>query len=259
MGLFTALVGGALSLFGANKQAKDQKAAEYERFPRLRASAEAAGFNPLTALLANGGSGFGEATGTAPLASAQILRGMVSDVGDHFAQKKSVKAAQDYAHRRVGQINSERASAGRAGAIAARTVRAASQTKVTPKIGLGGGSPWLAAGHGSEKITPADSAGIFNVSNDLTGGNVSLPGDTEPWGIDELVTAVVAGGPQVIYNWGKKAYELAKEHPEKIDAAVQKYTVPYWVGREVTPRIKAAGERFNTRPNLDMSNPKNRK
>jgi hypothetical protein len=43
--------------------------------------------------------------------------------------------------------------------------------------------------------------GLISIDNKLTGGEIILPGaDGEPWGVDELATAVVVGAPQVFAN-----------------------------------------------------------
>ena len=38
------------------------------------------------------------------------------------------------------------------------------------------------------------------MENAITGGPVVIPGEGEPWGVDELATAAVVGVPQIIYN-----------------------------------------------------------
>lgn len=69
----------------------------------------------------------------------------------------------------------------------------------------------VAPGREKDVMPLPNSPGVFEVENAVTGGPVTIPGDSEPWGIDELATAVLTGGPQAAWNWGKSAgLELRK-------------------------------------------------
>lgn len=52
------------------------------------------------------------------------------------------------------------------------------------------------------KVAPYEStAGVFEINNRATFGNVVMPGaDGDPWGISELLTATFVGVPQVGFN-----------------------------------------------------------
>lgn len=95
-------VGGAIisaigGLLGGNKAAKEARRSALNRLPYLRTSAEAAGFNPLTALLATGGAGF-DSDGGASLASSQAVFGSLADLfdaaGDARRERAEAKAAK---------------------------------------------------------------------------------------------------------------------------------------------------------------------
>lgn len=79
--------------------------------------------------------------------------------------------------------------------------------------GLFGGlfAPWgapddherpYALGREVELAPVASGAGITELENGYTRGTIYLPGnDGEPWGIDEVITAGLVGGPQLAWNY----------------------------------------------------------
>lgn len=148
MGFFSALIGPALglagSLFGASSQRKaakqqnandmaamekqnqyNQEAATLEReraiedlaqsMPRLRESAESAGYNPLTALMtggapayANAPSGVGSRGVVAKLATPSLIGNAISGVGDIITGYQAQKAQEKRANEQLQAINNQR-------------------------------------------------------------------------------------------------------------------------------------------------------
>lgn len=132
-----ALLGGLLKLGGSillgdRKRRQDQRD-QINNLPRLRESAEKAGFNPLTALLASGGGGFGMTTGAAPLASQDALFGLIDGVEDR-QQEKNEKAAKEAADK-IAVIRKEAEDASGVATIARRTSQAASIPARVPVLG----------------------------------------------------------------------------------------------------------------------------
>ena len=58
----------------------------------------------------------------------------------------------------------------------------------------------------------ANTSGVMEIENRHTGGAISIPGDSEPWGLDELGTAVIVGGPQILWNGMKEFVSGVKAH-----------------------------------------------
>ncbi|QXP08672.1 MAG: hypothetical protein [Arizlama microvirus] len=75
--------------------------------------------------------------------------------------------------------------------------------KATTRVAMGASgspsSPFFGTVDRERVIAPmTNSPGYFEMNNPLTfGRNIYMPGDGEPWGLDELGTAVIFGGPQV--------------------------------------------------------------
>ena len=124
-GLLTAVAGPLISgIFGSrqtkqqnefNEEAYEKQRADaiedqQELLPRLRASAEAAGFNPLTALQNTGGGGFGQTGVTAApkLASQSLIGGVLSGVADFAQSRYAEKREHELASERIEQINADR-------------------------------------------------------------------------------------------------------------------------------------------------------
>ena len=68
----------------------------------------------------------------------------------------------------------------------------------------------IAPGREVDVLPVPNSPGVFEVDNAATGGPITIPGDTEPWGIDEL-DCRRSRRPQAAWNWGTYAgLELKK-------------------------------------------------
>lgn len=127
MGLITAVAPALLSgLFQAMANKREERNAAIarandledarEQFTRLRAAAEKAGFNPLTALGATGGAGFtGLASGVpgavAPLVSASVLQNAVQGVEDVVTGRAATRDAMNRAQLELMQIDIQNARA----------------------------------------------------------------------------------------------------------------------------------------------------
>lgn len=231
MSIFGSLIGGALSLFGQSKARSQARADSRSQFVRLRGAAEKAGFNPLTALQATGGAGFtGFPSSAPPLASIELLTDAASGISDEITGKAAQDRAKEAMELDLAKIKLEQArgqvaamqpqtaampsgfvpGAARLGrqAVTSATV-AGGETR--PKLGFGSTDAFDAKNQRKTEVADTvNSPGYFQIENDLTGGPLYMPGEGEPWGIDELATAVVVGAPQVAYRgmrWlGDKLY-----------------------------------------------------
>lgn len=112
MGLLSAiagpLVGAVASGILGNKQRKDARSDAKAKFTDLRASAEKAGFNPLTALMATGGSGFGDyGPSIPPLATSQFLSEAASSVAREMTGEAAVARATERANLEMAKMSLE--------------------------------------------------------------------------------------------------------------------------------------------------------
>lgn len=267
--MFGALLGLAGSLFAASsqkKQAQQQnannaemqaiqneyntEAAALERansiadlkdsLPRLRESAEAAGYNPLTALSVGGAPGYASpASGVAAkqavakLASPSLIGNVVSGVAEVVTGIEAQKAQQKRSEQQLAEINRQR-TLGDVPKVAKVYRNTSSNSSATAKIPKAAGVATLGAkpatpqdnafeagpnslapGRQVDAINPANSAGVFAINNKLTRGeDIIMPGDTEPWGIDELATAAIVGLPQLAYKGYQKLERFTSDAME---------------------------------------------
>lgn len=226
-------VGGVLSglggLFGKKPKQITPKQQVMGTAEGAREAAEAYGFNPLTLLGANIASGQ-LAGGTPPLASAQLLADSVAQMTPEAeAERKRQQEAdqvqlelakQQYEANKIAlafapdsAVNAMNGVFGRRSSI----VQQASQRPAPSKIG--GNEPVVpydaenpvAPGRPKQVMPMANGSGMTELQNPFTDNRpIVVPGDGgEPWGIDELLTAVVVGGPQVAWNLAMD--ELPKE------------------------------------------------
>lgn len=134
MGILSGLISAGLNLFSKKSARRDAINDQINKLPRLRESAEKAGFNPLTALLATGGSGFGMTGVQAPpLASFAAVLGEIADdaVERRRKQEASMRDAREGAAKAVELVRREEAAAGSAGAVVQRTSAIPSRTGIT--------------------------------------------------------------------------------------------------------------------------------
>jgi len=184
----------------------------------VRKGAEEAGFNPLTVLgqTSIGGAAAG-GTVTAPkLASLEMITNGLKGISDEFTGAASQERAQRELQLDLARIELDKAKALGGVGIAPQPAGAYGG----PQIGKGANRPVpistkntnpIASGRVKEVAPLSNSSGVFELENDLTMGPLTIPGDGEPWGLDELGTAAVVGVPQMFRNgyrkyrdaWGK--------------------------------------------------------
>ncbi|MDE4061950.1 hypothetical protein [Phaeobacter gallaeciensis] len=209
MALFSALAGlagSALSFIGGRKNRKSQEAMyaqdSYNNSPQgIRANAEEAGFNPLTVLTS--GRSFG--AGYAPVFGneyAALGQGIDDALSGLTAERAQVSALETENARLQKLVQRNTLTPPVPGVYGARNAN--SKTPVSDLAGSqsNGSTGWVAPGRERDVAPYASGPGLTEISNaatDFVGGPVVVPGaDGEPWGIDELATAIVAGTPQVL-------------------------------------------------------------
>jgi hypothetical protein len=183
----------------------------YNNSPQgIRANAEEAGFNPLTVLTS--GRSFG--AGYAPVFGNEYAA-LGQGLDDFFAGREAEKIQRSELvqenQRLKDLVQKTRLAPPVPGIYGDRTggQRNASSKNAVPPVagGLSNGSTgWVAPGRDGD-VTPYSSGpGLTEISNagtDFLGGPIVLPGaDGEPWGIDEVLTAVVVGAPQLLARGG---------------------------------------------------------
>lgn len=212
-----AIIGAGLSFLGARKNRKAQEGMHaqdtYNNSPQgIRANAEAAGFNPLTVL----GSGRSFGAGYTPIFDNDLahLGTMVEDGLGAMRQQKTKMTQLKGQNQRLQNLV-ERTTLGTKspGVYERRQADALANHEVGSdhvrggldnSAGLGGSS-WVAPGRKTEVAPYTSGSGLTEINNRGTFGPIVVPGaDGEPWGIDEVATAVIAGVPQVVYRAGAK-------------------------------------------------------
>lgn len=163
IGAGASLIGGALNRKSQKDQYKRERndaiSDQINKLPRLRESAEKAGFNPLTALMSTGGGGFGQtgvSMGVAPLSSAAILTNAVSGIADAWTDKRADDAHRAKVEGEIWRRQIEKERAGGAGETIRRTARRAGVAD------LGARPATVAAGPTSGN-TPALGAGPWDL------------------------------------------------------------------------------------------------
>lgn len=214
MSIIGAIIGGAVSLIGGRKARKDQAAARadanYRNSPEgIRANAEAAGFNPLVFA----GPGTGTGAQYAPVFGNEYAQAGAL-ISDAFAQEEALKIQRselELQNKRLEEIVKQTTLTPDVPGIYGGRNDGGSSRNSLPVAGRmggqsgAGGTSWVAPGRDVEVSPYSSGAGLTEINNVLTpGAGIVVPGsDGEPWGIDEVATAVVAGAPQVVYQYGK--------------------------------------------------------
>lgn len=229
---------GLKGLFGKKKKDPTPKDNIISQARGVRQAAEESGFNPLTMLqYGQPGGAMGSGGGHAPLASIDLITGGLKDIsdamsGDKERQQKREELEQDLLRVQIDQLRSGVLAAppaaagigagpspiGRRPAVQAQS--AGSAPKKLPVFGSPTPGPnTIAPGRGQEIDPVVNSSGIFEMENVLTGGRpITIPGEGEPWGIDELATAVVVGAPQILGGLGNKLIYDGKSFSERMEA-----------------------------------------
>lgn len=107
------LLGAGLSMFGASKARKQAKEDALNKFVDLRQAAERGGFNPLTALQATGGAGFGAYGSSAPpLASIELLTSFGNKLGEEFSGAADRRRATETLQHDLAKLQLDQARSG---------------------------------------------------------------------------------------------------------------------------------------------------
>lgn len=251
-----SLIGGVAGLFSNKKGAPSARENTVKLAQGARQAAERYGFNPLTMLGAGASMGGGGGGGGAPpLASIQMLTEGLQSVDDVISGDADRRRQADQLQLDLAKVQLEQARSGviASGSTAAdsvggslsplgaprgtysqNTARAvparysASSSVAKPKGKFSQGENPVAPGRKDDVAPLTNAPGVFEIQNSWTGGKpVTIPGEGEPWGIDELATAAVFGLPQMGWNRlqggdAKEKRQRLFDQMEKIDAEKKK-------------------------------------
>lgn len=194
------------------------------------------------------------------LASIQAISGAdMAEVDDWVSGDSARRRQADQLQIDLARVQLDRARAdvyaiGGPSALGRRTVQAPSGGAVyqgglsigsaAAKVGKGAfqyPNP-VAPGRKKDVMDLPNSPGVFEIDNAITKGPITIPGDSEPWGIDELATAVIIGAPQIAGRYlgkkldesfpgwnGRKPYNLSDKEwaKQKSQPPVQNQAIPY--------------------------------
>ncbi len=218
-----SLLGG---LFGGKKKDPTPASNIVSQAAGVRQASEQYGFNPLT-LLQYGQPGGALGGGSPPLASNELILGAMKDVVDVVSGDAARRRAAADLELELGRVKLDQlrgsvlgvapSAAGAVGsgapALGRRAATVVAQPFVNPKLGMA--ENWLSPGREKQAQPVSNGAGVTEIDNrftDAVGGPISVPGDGgEPWGIDEVVTALGFGGAQVAWRLGKAAGAAARD------------------------------------------------
>lgn len=202
------IIGGVFNKKAASKNRAQGVEDTLLQLPRLRQSAEDAGFNPLTALLATGGQGFNNIPGgAAPLASSQVLSGAIQGVSDLFTEPDKAAEERQRVQDRIQELRLERLEAGDAGDVFARTAGVAGLGSRPAQSNAPDG--YFPVGTALSPHRDIDVAevqsipGFYELDNAMTrwsGGRVYLPGDQLEGDLDNLIIGTALAVPQMARN-----------------------------------------------------------
>ncbi|UIB81388.1 DNA pilot protein [Flyfo microvirus Tbat2_93] len=245
----TSILGGLKGLFGGGD--KPKTVTPYNQIHSQAAGAKDAaakyGFNPLTLLQAGAGNGYaqlGGGAGPAPLASISMLTEGLQSVSDVVSGDAAKARAREQLETDLLSVQLDEARARLAnprafmpatdqvgGSPSPLGRRAATATPVngathSKRFAMADDSA-LTEGRKTDIAPVTNSPGVFTIQNGATLGKpVTIPGEGEPWGIDELATAGVFGIPQVLggiandyFFDGKRVDEWARDKHAEQEAA----------------------------------------
>lgn len=213
-----SILGGLGGLFGSKKPQKVDIADNIrDQAWGARQAAEKFGFNPLTMLQYGNpaGAGFVPQGGTPPLASVAAITGGLADINDVTSGDKARRDAAEELQNDLLRVQIDKLRAGVVASPVAATavqsvspapsplgrradVQATANTAMVPAKFSVGENP-IAPGRKVDTAPLVNSPGVFEMENELTPfGPITIPGEGEPWGIDELATGLVVGVPQVV-------------------------------------------------------------
>lgn len=238
LGAAVSAVSGIKGLFSKEKKGPTPQQNLMSQAAGARAAAEKHGFNPLTMLqYGQTGASTGGGGGVPPLASVEAITDGLTGLDDILSGDKARRAAADQLEidlarlkldqlrsgvvhapvARVDTVGTAPSVLGRraavyapsAGATFSRPVFSSASAPPAPSVKPVGkpitatGSVY-APGRKVDKTDLVNSPGVFQIENAITHGPVTMPGEGEPLGIDELATMVIIGGPQAAGNYVNK-------------------------------------------------------
>ena len=225
-------VGSAVNSKKAKKYADDARTdarkAMKTQFVDLRKAAEKGGFNPLTALQATGGAGFGASSvpfSAPPLATSDFMLNALSSLAVELTSPEEQGKTADRFNTELAEVQNQQAAGGinpsnnapqesvapslsipLARASLTTATEAAKDGPTVPIVTEAAMGKWMDPDRPVEQDPIADTPGSFLVSNSLTdkmGGAIPLIGDAgEPWGWSELSSAGFQGGMVGAYRLG---------------------------------------------------------
>ena len=220
--MFGALLGGALGLIGASKQRKEQRATNEANRPVNQVREwEAAGINPLFGISSGGyiphqAAQIGDAYATAGARFGQAIDARRAEkLAETELKQENTKLREKLDELATPRVPSYMVQYGGAlplpglGGTNAETRQNADRRSglVSPVSGDSrsstgiGSTADVAPGREVEVAPYSSGPGLTEINNIGTSGGIVVPGsDGEPWGIDEVATAVVIGGPQWLWN-----------------------------------------------------------
>lgn len=104
-----SIVGGIAGYDQSRKQFNQAMDAQKRQLRTMRADAEAAGFNPLTALMAGSGNNYGGIQAASPLASIGMITGGLADLGNVLTGPSEAEKKRQADEDRLNQLKLEQA------------------------------------------------------------------------------------------------------------------------------------------------------
>lgn len=214
IGATASLAGGLIDKGQRNKELAMQDPAY------IRERAEAAGFNPLTVLNSGALAGlnysptFGDSIARAgAIVTDTMLESQALEVqrGRLEVERQNLERLRKQTMLTVnrGGIYAQDRQANRpdspAGVFAPADFLA--RDRQSEPLEFGFEAETVAPGRVVRTEPYSNIPGVVGIDNPLTGGAVVLPGNDEPWGVDELATAILLGTPQVAANHMKNQTE----------------------------------------------------
>ena len=179
-----------------------------------REAGEKYGFNPLT-LLGLGGAGVGSlAAAGPPLASFDMISGGLRSLAEERSgesEQRRVRAGfeNDMLKLEIDRLKgggSVRAGVGSVRSVSGRNIAVGNKSVLPPLAinpDLGMTPSKMTAGRDVQVMRTANTGGFFDMENNWSRGPLSILGDSEPWGFDEMLGAVPQVLPQLAINYGK--------------------------------------------------------
>lgn len=256
-----SVLGGLGGLFGSRQKSPkvDIRKNMHDQARGAREAGAKYGFNPLTMLGASGavaGVAQGSAGSPPPLASIAAITGGLEDIqqarsGDKEREDAFLEAQTDLLRIQAEQLRAGVAAPAVQAPIAANSVGngpaafgrqavVASPVRGDPAAAAPKGTAFnapnpLTPGRQKDVAPLVNSPGVFEMQSELTlGVPITIPGEGEPWGADELATGAVFGVPQVIGHGLEKAAQAIKDR--------------YWDGKPLVPYLRDKAEERSKTP-----------